>query len=405
MKNSSLGTKILMAVICLTVLAYFGIQGYRYFANPLTTTVAYEDRVETGMPVSGWVVRDEQVLSDASNGLLRLSRTEGEKISKGGAIALIYADQASVQKQDDIDALETKISQLQYAQQAVLSDEVSLKLDSQITDGILEVRRQVTADRLDAADSPVRQVRALILKRDYTYSDNDDLESQIQDLQKQVKSLRAAASASVKTVTAPVSGIYSAVVDGYETVLTPAALTDLTPSKLSQVKKDDGVSSSLGKLILGDTWYYAASLNASDAGGLSVGQSVTLRFAKGVDRDLSVRLVSLSVPESGRVAAVFSSDLYLDQLTLLRKQSAEIITDTVQGLRIPQAAVRVDENGQAGVYCIVGMTARFKPVKVVYTGEGYVLVRSASDTDKRVLRAGDQIIITANHLYDGKVVS
>ena len=60
MKNSSLGTKILMAVICLTVLAYFGIQGYRYFANPLTTTLGFYKKARelgvhfvTGIPVTG----------------------------------------------------------------------------------------------------------------------------------------------------------------------------------------------------------------------------------------------------------------------------------------------------------------------------------------------------------------
>ena len=34
MKNSSLGMKLLMAAVTLAVLAYFGMQGYRYFADP-----------------------------------------------------------------------------------------------------------------------------------------------------------------------------------------------------------------------------------------------------------------------------------------------------------------------------------------------------------------------------------
>lgn len=405
MKNSSLGTKILMAVICLAILAYFGIQGFRYYNDPLTTTVAYAYQVEESTAVTGWIIRDEQVLANQSSGLLRLSRTEGEKVSKGGKVAMIYADQASLKKQDEIESLETQVSQLQYAEEAVLSNEISLKLDSQITEGVIQLRKDLTADRLDSADSHINQLRALILKRDYTYSDNEDLESQIQDLQSQVKTLKSAASSSVKAVTAPVSGLYSAAVDGYETVLTPSVLKTLTPSELTKISKDDSVSSNVGKLILGDTWYYAVSMNASDAAGLTVGKFVTLRLAKGFDQDLSVKLDSLSAEEDGRVVAVFSSDRYLEELTMLRKQSADIITDTVDGLRVPQNAIRVSENGETGLYCVVGMVARFKPVTVVYTGEDFALVRAVSNTNNRVLRSGDEIIITANHLYDGKVVS
>ena len=40
MKNNSLGTKLLMAAVTLGLLAYFGIQGLRYFDDPLTTTLA-----------------------------------------------------------------------------------------------------------------------------------------------------------------------------------------------------------------------------------------------------------------------------------------------------------------------------------------------------------------------------
>ena len=79
----------------------------------------------------------------------------------------------------------------------------------------------------------------------------------------------------------------------------------------------------------------------------------------------------------------------------------------------------LDENGQAvtteqaGVYCLVGMEARFKPVEVVYSGDGFALVRSAYDTaagdltgsqEVARLRAGDQVIIAGRDLYDGKVL-
>lgn len=404
MKNSSLGTKTLMALVCLAVLFYFGLQAYRYFDDPLTTTASYTYQVEKDLSLSGYVVRDEKVLPDSTDGLLRFSRSEGERVSVGGEIAVVYADQASLDRQDEIDSLQTQIEQLEFAQQAALGSEVSLKLDSQITAAMLALRSDVTADKLDAAEDHISNLRSLVLKRDYTYTDTDDLTGQITDLESQLKTLKAQAASGTRTITAPTAGLFSAVVDGYETVLTPEALDGLTPSALASVKADGTVSSNVGKLILGDTWYYAATLSESDAGKLTVGQTQTLRFNKGEEQDYQVKVQSLSTAEDGRVAAVFSCNYYLPELTLLRQQSAELVLETVTGIRVPKEALRVDADGQSGLYCVVGMVAQFKPVNVLYTGEDFVLVSGAAQTEKSRLRPGDEVIISARDLYDGKVV-
>ena len=425
MKNNSLGMKILMAAVTLGLLAYFGLQGYLYFSDPLTTTLAYTYQVEESVSLSGYVVRQEQVLEDDGGGLLRLRREEGERVSRGGAVASVYADQSSLDRQAEISTLESRVEQLQYAQDAAGSSEVSMKLDAQILQNILEYRQCLTADRMAKAETYGSQLRALVLKRDYTYSENEDLSGQIEALQAQIKELKTQAAGSVRTVTAPVSGLYSAVVDGYETVLTPESLSDMTPSQLSAVRADSTVSSGVGKLILGDSWYYAASMSAADAEELQeasdalkkAGKSLTLRFAKSVERDLPVTVSRIGPEENGRCVVVFEGKTYLSRLTLLRQQSAQVVWDSTEGIRVPKEALRmekvtVNSEGQrvteeaTGVYCVVGMEARFKPVEVVYNGSSFLLVRSAApeDREKLRLRPGDEVIITANGLYDGKVV-
>lgn len=144
---------------------------------------------------------------------------------------------------------------------------------------------------------------------------------------------------------------------------------------------------------------------------------MTLRFAKGVEQDLTVSVASVGPEENGRAVVSFQSSSNLPQLTLLRQQSAQLIQKTTSGIRVPKEALRaantkMDETGRRtveeglGVYCIVGMEARFKPVEVVYNGDGFVLVRSTANTDqeKLRLRPGDEVILAANDLYDGKVV-
>ena len=418
MKNSSFGTKCLLLAVTLGVLAYFGIQGLQYLGDPLTTTLAYNYQVEEGMDLSGYVVRREQVLADETSGLLRLQRSEGEKVGAGGTVALVYADQASLDRQREIDELSGRIEQLQFAQEASLGSEVSLKLDAQIMRSLLDYRAELAAGRLDNAEEHETELKSLVLKRDYTYSDTEDLSGQIAELQSQLKELKAQAASSVRAVKAPVSGVYSAVVDGYETVLTPGLLADMTPSQLNAVQADETLTSQTGKLILGDNWYYAVTMSADQAKALrDSGGTMTLRFAKGVEQDQTVTLYAVGPEEQGRVVVTFRGEYNMAQVTLLRRQSAQLIWRTVAGIRVPNEALRaantkVDQEGNRttveslGVYCVVGMEARFKPVEVLYSGDGFVLVRStaASDQEGLRLRPGDEIIISAKDLYDGKVV-
>ena len=426
MKKKSIGAKLLLVLVTLGVLAYFGIQAVRYFGDPLSTTLAYHYQVELSADLSGYVVRDELVLPDESSGLRQLQRTEGERVSSGGTVALVYADQVTLDQQEEIQTLETQLEQLRYAQEAALGAEVSQRLDAQILQTMVDYRSALAADRLDRAEDCGAELRSLVLKRDYTYSDTADLTARIEELQSQVDSLRSQTGSSIRRLTAPESGLYSAVVDGYETVLTPENLETLTPGTLARLQPDEAVlaEANVGKLVLGDDWYYVATMEEGEAALLAESSSLKLRFSKGVSQDLDVELLSVSQPESGRVTAVFHGDTFLSELTLLRQQSAKIIRRTTEGIRVPIEAVRIreqtvtDEDGnettvsETGVYCVVGVEARFKPVEVLYSGEEFALVRSTLDAAEEVtesqeqirIRAGDEVIITAYDLYDGKVL-
>ena len=195
---------------------------------------------------------------------------------------------------------------MQYAEEAALGAEVSLRLDAQILQTIRDYRGALAADRLDTAEDCGAELRSLVMKRDYTYSDTEDLSAQMAELQSQLSSLRAQAGSSVRQITAPQAGLYSAVVDGYENILTPESLETLTPRTLAALEPDESLRSNrVGKLVLGDTWYYVTALEESEAQTLQESGRLKLRFAKGVGRDLSVKLTYISEAEGGRVVAVF----------------------------------------------------------------------------------------------------
>ena len=401
-KATSQGLRVLPIVVLAAVLLYFAIQVYNYFSDPLTTTLVYESQAEDVVSLDGWLVRDEETLP-AQSGTVSHALEEGQKVGAGQTVATVYAEASALQTVSRIETLKLQLQQLEFALTSYLDPDAALKLDTSITGDILTLRQTLTGGDYTAADSDIAQLKAAVLKRDHPYTSQEEIETEIKAVEGQISSLKASLSGAA-TVTAKAAGTYSAVCDGYETVLTIAFLEDVTPGKLARLQPA-GTESSMGKLIYGDTWYYVVSLPEEQAAQLKALGTVTLRFAKGFDQNLRMQVANVSAAENGQAAVTLSCRKYLAQTTLLRHQAADVILRTYEGLRVPSNALRVSEEGVTGVYCLDGVTAAFRPVTVLYQGQGYALVRPADGAaDTRTLRAGDEVIASAGALHDGKVI-
>ena len=314
------------------------------------------------------------------------------------------------QKFDSIETLRAQKEQLEYAKSASSDAATALRLDTDIREQIISVRAAYESGAYSSLDTLIPQLKTTVLKREYAYNGSDDLTAKLDELNAQITALSGAASGGTTRITAPVSGTYSAVADGYESVLTPEALETMTPSQLSSAAPQS-VSTTVGKLIQGSAWYFAANVNEEDAASLKENSRLTLRMASGVGFDLPVTLTRISAAENGKCLIVLKSTRYLSYMTLLREQNAELIISAYDGLRVPKNALRVDENGVSGVYCLVGRVAYFKPVSIVYQGSDYCLVEpgtieAATESQKSLytLRPNDEVIVSAGELYNGKVV-
>ena len=400
--KSSPAFKILSVVMLAAVVLYFGVQIYRYLANPFATTLTYEADADDSISVTGWVVRSEETFhSDMTT--ITHPLDEGQRVGAGQAFAVAYNSSKALDTVGEIRDLELQLQQLEFALTSILDNDAAMKLDNSITGGILTLRQDLSGGDYSAVTDDVSSLKASVLKSSHSYSSVDEITANIDSVRGQIAQLRSSLDGA-HVISAPRPGIFSAVCDGYESVLTPERLDELTPSalqRLSPVKTDGNV----GKLIYGDTWYFVAPIDAGRAAELRPGQSMVLRMAKGMAQDVTVQVRSVGSQENGQAVVVLQCQTYLPQTTQLRQQAAELILRSYHGLRLPINSLRMDENGTTGVYCVVGVSAKFKPVQIIYRGDTYMLVRPAADAaGTTVLRSGDEIIITANHLENGLVV-
>lgn len=393
--------KILSLAVLVAVVTLLGIEGYRYFHRSVSVSVAYTGQVTDSLSVTGWVVRQETPLPDTSGTLLRQVQ-EGEKVHAGQTVAMAYASKSALEVVSRLEDTELKLQQLQFARSSFLDSDAALKVDSDISDSILRLHIATADGDYATATQEMSAMKTAVLKRSYSYESLEQIDQAIAQTRSDISSLQNQLSGATSVKTA-VAGVYSGSTDGSEETLTPGFLADVTPARLDALAAGSAVKSA-GKIITDNTWYFAANIPVQQARELQVGQEVTLRLSKGLQQDAPAYVQSISAEEDGQVAVVLSCTRYISQVTLLRHQQGEILLREYKGLRVPSAALRMDEEGSLQLFCRLGAYVYSKPVDLVYRGDGFCLVRSAQGAaDARILRQGDLVISTARALTDGMI--
>ena len=276
-------------------------------------------------------------------------------------------------------------------------------LDADIAGDIVQLSRYLALRDMNSVSDLSPELKGLILRRTGSGSDSDSLQSRISALQAELETLETQSAGDTSAILAGKAGTFSAAVDGYEAVLTPERLMEMTVAEFERVQPGETDANAIGRLITASTWYYACVVPANELSGVEEGDRATLTFARDYYQPVSMRVARLGENEAGSRLLVLSSDRALQNVTLLRQQSAEIVFTSYSGLRVPKSAVRV-ENGQTGVYILEGTLAKWKPITILHdTGESYVVTLDTSSTNN--LWPGDELIINAKNLYDGKVVN
>lgn len=423
MKTSNLTSKIVMAVLFLGVLVYFGIYLFQSYTGGLTTVYAYQTTVNIGVEATGLLVRQESVITaDTGSATVDLSPSEGEKVSAGGTVATLYNSASGLDTKQSIRLLEAELEQLQYARRASASPSDTAKLERDLLAAISSLHAAAAKGDLTNLENDALELRTLVFKRDYTYGDTGavaELDALIAAKTAELSSLRASLGAVSTTVQASRSGIFSGLVDGFETLIAPDMLSTITPTQLRDIQRQSPAvgAGAIGKLITDSTWYFTTTVPEEAAADLRRDLTYTLVFSHDYSGQIAMTLDRISDPEEGRVVLVFSCRTTLSETTLLRQQTVDIVTEQITGIRVPRSALRVltqtvtdgetDQTKEVqvpGVYAAVSAQSEFKPVNVLYQGEDYYLVESVDSTAADRLRAGDEIIVSTAGLTDGKVV-
>ena len=400
MKQGDKFMKIVMFLLAAAALAYFGYAACSYFTEPLSTVTALEYEAAVSTKATGYIVRDEEQLTSAASITVPFV-SEGKRISAGQTIAVTYQTADDRQHQEKVSDVQSRVNQLSYA----VSDNLQLAtLDQEISSLLTTYAMRNALGQSDVSDDLSDELKGLLIRNGTDYGEVYILTDDLKTLQQELTDMTSQSGSGTDNLLASVPGYFSGTADGYETVLTPEALENMTVADYEKLADAaQAVSEDVyGKLIKSNVWYFLTAVPADQIEGTREGDTLYLNFNGSAGEAIQMRVERISAPENEKCILALSSRSYIQDVTLLRAQTCVLTFHSYAGIRIPKEAIHVNEAGETGIYVLEGAVARWKCVDIIYAGpDNYVAELDTSSTSN--LWPGDEIILGSN-LYDGKVV-
>ena len=403
MKGDKFMKAVVIILLCV-IASYLIFSVTRFSGDSFTTYKAVRYEVGDGITTSGFLVRSEEMLSTGKSGIIVPTRAEGEKVGKGQTVAAVYRDETAKSRQLRIDTLEQELDQMKYAYRYASSDLDSASLDSDILHLMNQITVSASRREFDAAKESAETLKPYVLRRYLNSADAQLLWGRIDSAQKQLDQLYAEAGAEAGSITAPVSGWFSSVADGYEAELTPAFLETATVAAL---EKYNGISrretGAIGKLVTSPKWYFAAVVPSVNVAELEAGDRIDVNFSYDFQGSLRMTVERISPSEEDRCILVLSSEAYIQNAISARTETADLVFADRSGLRVPKTAIYVDDKGYSGVYVLEGAEAAWKRIEILYDdGDFFIVTLDKSSTNN--LWPEDEIILTTGEIFNGKVM-
>ncbi|MDR0818296.1 MAG: hypothetical protein LBN43_01830 [Oscillospiraceae bacterium] len=402
--KSNIWFGVITVVIGVAMIAYLSIYMNQAFQSGIMTVEVSNYTSYDSIKTDGIIARDEEKISDSGSGrFVYTAAQDGKRVAVGEVIAYSYSSY-------EIWKATERAHQLDETVQAL--------------NGMLDARGEISSERLDAAlRAAISDLNSEVASKDYRSAKERSeylltIAIGASDMPNSMNLLRAEragiADTGAVSLAAPTSAMFSKSADGFVGYdkLKPANLDALTPDDLVVLfsLKPTVSDAVIGKLIYGQTWYYAASVDERVGADLAMksGTRVQMLF-DGLSEPMTMKIESVSYPLAGKTVVVFSCNYAMREIAEMRIVKAELILNEYTGLKVPRSSLRLERKTADGaelpcVYITAGPYLERKFVTIVDEEDDFYLISDDVYTED-ALRRGDMVVISGMNLYDGKIVN
>ena len=320
--------------------------------------------------VDAVVIRDEEVVTAASNSMLVYVASEGQQVSQGDQVCQVYT---SGYAEKELERLETVRKSIRSYHQQILGtivDEGLERLEQQVSSAALELKTLIRNKSGGSLLNLERQLEEVMSQRQEYLRQTQRQDYKLNDLYDQETKRVAALDAWRQSVTAPRDGLVSFYLDGYESDLRVDTLESLTAEQIHAVLQGRALTGSeavsrlntgIFRVVSTDKWYIVLLSNDATWNPTN-NQSYTFQLEGYPDLAYTGQVISMQ-KSAGEVMAVLEVEGNPAQLLNVRSGRADIGI-YLTGLSVPLNALST-EGGQTGVWLADAAGSTFIPVEAV----------------------------------------
>ena len=433
--NNPLIRKIGATAVAVLLLIYVGYQVYLSQYTGLKTEAATYSTVSESIDTTGFIIRDEEVISSSYSGVLNYTVDDGEKVAEGGAFAEIYPTEEDAAVQNRIARINDELNRLSALETPSDSTASNPKLiGSQISKKITSILGALKSGSMSDVTDERNDLQLLLSQRQVVTGkeSSGDYAAHVNELHEERIALTQSASASIGTVSSPAAGYFIRSVDGYENAVSLDDVTSLSVSDVRALEEEEPAGTdteSIGKVAKDFNWYIACILTENDLVRLDRTTKVTVEMPFATVEQIPAEVVKINRDsETGEAAVILKCTYMNSDLASARMETLRINISSYSGVLVPESAVHfadvvaheTDEDGNEvdvtyenirGVYVKSGSRLRFVQIFSDATINGYAICKVSLSTEEReqlvtgdTIQLYDEVVVEGTDLYDGKML-
>lgn len=366
--------KIIIGIIVAITIIYGIFMVYKLIKNPSNTFIVENGTISEEETVSGYIIRDEEVIEEKNKKTIIKIKEEGQRVAKGDSVFRYYSEKEG--------ELESKISELDGKIQAVLENEENLLpndkklLESQIENELDKVNGQNEISKLSEYK---KTISSYITKKAKIIGENSPSGSYLKGLIEERTSYEEKLKQESEYITAPSAGMVSYKIDGLEKVLTTDNLNTFNKQFLQDLdlKVGKAIASSdvTAKIVNNYNNYIVFNSNSQEAKNAKVNDKVNIKVQN--DEAIVAKIQNIIEEDDGSRTIAISVEKNIEELLSYRKISFDIIWWSASGYRVPNSAIKEINNVTYVVRNRNGYLNKMA-VKVLKQGEDYSIVDTCS---------------------------
>ncbi|HOM01388.1 MAG TPA: HlyD family efflux transporter periplasmic adaptor subunit [Acetivibrio sp.] len=404
-------------LVALFLLLYIPSLVFWVYGKNIHTDIIRMGELEDYVTTDAYIIRNETVINSPSDGISIRNVEEGEKVGVGDTIATIL-NKSSEKLLEDLKTLDLRIIEAKREKTKndnFFSDDIK-KLDQEIQEKLVFVIKQSNKNSISEVKQIKNDIDELIKKKATISGDLSYTDANIKALENEKKILQESINANKRNIVSDSSGIISYVVDGYEEVLNPEKIPEITPEILDMIKvvengnKSDDLSTQYNKpfvKVIGSIDYYIVFvMDKEEADDFKVDDYLNIRI-NDIGRVVDGTVAYKSNEFDGKFVIAVRTYKALSDTAALRVVNVDLIKSRYEGLIVPvKSLVNINTSTmEAEIALVKARRATFVPVKIIGKNNNFAVIDNVENYKDGGISLYSSYIINPQNIEEGQVIN